>query len=262
MRLRGVRKRRWTALLPAAALAVGLLVVALAATAAPAKVRSGTGNDPRESALQADRDIEQVRASYDDLTGRFSIAVRFYGALSSSATPVALTVDFGPQSAGGCSSVRPTGATFLTDTDPNHSTATLTSWRFANIQSAAKTTSSDRREVRISYARKQLAGMDLRCAQAFARVGGDASFDQLDSPIFFAGPFRTVVPACVVPKVVGKSVAKARSALDKAGCQVGTAKRVRSLRYKAGLVVSQKPAPGRRLALGSRVNLTVSRGNR
>jgi hypothetical protein len=261
MRLHGVKKRRWTGLLSAAALAVGLLVVALAATAASAKVRSGTGNDPRESALPADRDIEQVRASYDDLTGRFSIAVRFYGAVSTAGV-AALTIDFGPQSGGGCSSVRPTGATFLTDTDPNHTTVTLTSWRFANIQVATKTTSSDRREVRIAYTRKQLAGMDLRCAQAYARIGGVATFDQLDSPIFFAGPFRTVVPVCVVPKVVGKPVAKARTALDNAGCELGTAKRVRSARVKAGLVVSQKPVPGRRLALGSRVNLTVSRGNR
>jgi beta-lactam-binding protein with PASTA domain len=64
---------------------------------------------------------------------------------------------------------------------------------------------------------------------------------------------------CVVPEVVGKTVAKARTKIVRAHCRVGTVTRVASAKAE-NVVVGQTPRPGRRLKQGARVNLEVSRG--
>jgi hypothetical protein len=252
-----------------AAWAVGLLAALLAvltlAGVAAAKVRSGSANDPREASLAADRDIESASASYNDLTGAFSVVVRFYGpvvAPTSAAESVGVTIDFGPQSGGTCGTARPNGVTFAADSSPDTTIVLVSSPRFTNPDTAKKSVSSDRRELRIAYTKKLLAGMDLRCAQVTVRQTGSTSFDQLDTPIFFPGPFTTVTPACLVPKVVGKTLGQAKVAITRAGCAMGKVVRVRSTRVKVGRVVSQRPTAGRKLALGSFVALNVSRGRR
>jgi hypothetical protein len=64
-------------------------------------------------------------------------------------------------------------------------------------------------------------------------------------------------PSCVVPRVIGMRLARARNRIRRAKCRVGRVRRVRSRRPR-GRIVGQSPAPGRRLAYRTRVNLAVS----
>ena len=66
-------------------------------------------------------------------------------------------------------------------------------------------------------------------------------------------------PLCVVPRVRGKKLAAARRAIRRAKCRVGRVRKARS-RRPSGRVLAQTPRPGRRLAVGTKVNLVVSRG--
>ncbi len=66
---------------------------------------------------------------------------------------------------------------------------------------------------------------------------------------------------CVVPNVKGKKLAVAKSAIKKHKCKVGKIVRAFS-KVKKGLVISQKPAPGKQLREGSKVNLVVSKGRK
>lgn len=64
---------------------------------------------------------------------------------------------------------------------------------------------------------------------------------------------------CRVPQVVGKKLAAARTAIRRARCSTGRVRRARSRRAR-GRVLGQSPRAGRRVAIGTRVNLVVSRG--
>jgi hypothetical protein len=66
---------------------------------------------------------------------------------------------------------------------------------------------------------------------------------------------------CVVPRVKGKSLPRARKAIRRAHCSVGRVRYARSRRAR-GRVVSQSLKPGARKAAGTKVNLVVSRGLR
>ena len=65
-----------------------------------------------------------------------------------------------------------------------------------------------------------------------------------------------------MPKVVGKTLAKAKTAIAKSHCRTGKVTRAYSKRVRKGRVVSQKPRAGKTLANGAKVNLVVSRGRR
>ncbi|HEV8603494.1 MAG TPA: PASTA domain-containing protein [Gaiellaceae bacterium] len=78
----------------------------------------------------------------------------------------------------------------------------------------------------------------------------------------FDAPYPPAPPrTCRVPRVVGRSLGVARSAIRKAGCTVGRIRRARSVRVR-GRVLRQSPRAGARVRRGTRVNLTVSRGRR
>ena len=64
---------------------------------------------------------------------------------------------------------------------------------------------------------------------------------------------------CVVPKVTGLSLAKAKAKLAKASCRAGKVTKKAAGAKKRGKVVGQTPRAGKRLKAGSRVNLTVGR---
>ena len=68
-------------------------------------------------------------------------------------------------------------------------------------------------------------------------------------------------PICLVPKVKGKTLAGAKSALTRAHCKVGKVTKKFS-RVKKGHVVSQRPKPGTNLAAGAKVNLVLSKGKK
>jgi beta-lactam-binding protein with PASTA domain len=66
----------------------------------------------------------------------------------------------------------------------------------------------------------------------------------------------------VVPNVVGKTLARAKSSLRSHHCRSGRiTHRVSSRRLK-NKVVHQSPRAGRHLANGARVNLTIGKGPR
>jgi len=67
------------------------------------------------------------------------------------------------------------------------------------------------------------------------------------------------VPKCKVPRLVGKTLDRARRMIRAARCSMGRIRRVRAKRAR-GRVVSQKPRAGRVFAARTRVNLVVSRG--
>jgi hypothetical protein len=71
-----------------------------------------------------------------------------------------------------------------------------------------------------------------------------------------------IAEPCVVPALVGKSLTAAKAAIRRSHCRTGRITRARSATVPKGRVLSQRPAPGRRLANGARVNLVVSRGKR
>jgi subtilisin family serine protease len=66
---------------------------------------------------------------------------------------------------------------------------------------------------------------------------------------------------CVVPRLAGRTIRQARSALAARHCSFGRATRSYSTRAR-GRVVRQSRRPGARLPSGTRVNVVVSRGRR
>jgi RTX calcium-binding nonapeptide repeat (4 copies) len=72
------------------------------------------------------------------------------------------------------------------------------------------------------------------------------------------GPAATK-QACVVPRLRGRTLVRARTALVRAHCALGKVRRVHS-RFKRGVVVAQRPRAGVRKARGAKVALRVSRG--
>jgi uncharacterized repeat protein (TIGR02543 family) len=65
---------------------------------------------------------------------------------------------------------------------------------------------------------------------------------------------------CIVPNVKGKTLAAAKRKLTRANCALGKVTRAYSARVKKGLVISQKPVPGRKLAKGAKVAVVASKG--
>jgi hypothetical protein len=66
-------------------------------------------------------------------------------------------------------------------------------------------------------------------------------------------------PACVVPRVIGMTLSRARTRIRARRCRVGRVRRARARRSLRGRVVGQSPRPGARRANGFRVNLVVGR---
>jgi hypothetical protein len=73
------------------------------------------------------------------------------------------------------------------------------------------------------------------------------------SPTMAAGDF-TFKPACIVPKLKGKTPKTARKALKKFHCALGN---VKGPRGKTARVEKQNPKPGKILAAGSKVAVTT-----
>jgi PKD domain/PASTA domain len=69
-------------------------------------------------------------------------------------------------------------------------------------------------------------------------------------------------PRCVVPRVVGKTLAKAKAALVRHHCRTGRVTRTVWSQATKGRVLAQHPKAGARRPRGARVDLLVSRGRR
>ena len=72
----------------------------------------------------------------------------------------------------------------------------------------------------------------------------------------------TPTPRCRVPKLAGKTLQGAKTALTRANCKIGRVTKAYSVKVKKGKVIRQSPAAGRRLVKGARVNVTLSKGRR
>jgi subtilisin family serine protease len=75
-------------------------------------------------------------------------------------------------------------------------------------------------------------------------------------------PRGPALRACVVPKVAGRALPRARRALRAGGCALGRVTHVYSRRVRKGRVISQSRRPQARLPGGTRVSVVVSRGRR
>jgi PASTA domain len=88
------------------------------------------------------------------------------------------------------------------------------------------------------------------------QVSSDSIVEQASTPAALADPVR-----CVVPRVVGQTLASARREIVSRNCGVGRVSRSYS-RTRKGRIAAQSPRAGARRAEGARVNLLVSRGRR
>jgi hypothetical protein len=70
------------------------------------------------------------------------------------------------------------------------------------------------------------------------------------------------VVRCVVPRLRGKTLARARTALTRANCRLGALTRRYSATVRVGRVIRQRPAAGTRMTRGARVSVALSRGSR
>ena len=68
-------------------------------------------------------------------------------------------------------------------------------------------------------------------------------------------------PACIVPKLKGKTLVAAKGALSKAHCRVGKVTRKYS-KVRKGRVISQRPTTGQQRPAGAKVNLAISKGKK
>jgi hypothetical protein len=73
-------------------------------------------------------------------------------------------------------------------------------------------------------------------------------------------PRRRTPPRCVVPSVKGKTLAQAKASIRSHRCRVGAIRSATSRLAAKGRVIGQSPRAGRRLPVGSRVNLVISKG--
>jgi hypothetical protein len=67
------------------------------------------------------------------------------------------------------------------------------------------------------------------------------------------------VKKCIVPKVVGLKLAKAKTKIKKAHCRVGKITKKHSVKKKRGKVIKQSPRAHKHLKAGAKVNLTVGK---
>ena len=92
-------------------------------------------------------------------------------------------------------------------------------------------------------------------------TGADACALTMNANHFVTASFAKPLK-CVVPKVVGRTLKRARARILKAHCRVGKLTKKFSTRRKRGFVLSQRPKPGTRLKAGARVALAVGKGPR
>jgi hypothetical protein len=74
--------------------------------------------------------------------------------------------------------------------------------------------------------------------------------------------FKAKPKKCVVPKLKGKTLAAAKTALKKAHCRLGKVRKAYSKKVKRGRVISQAPAPHKVKPANTKVSVVLSRGRK
>jgi uncharacterized repeat protein (TIGR01451 family) len=109
----------------------------------------------------------------------------------------------------------------------------------------------------------QVATLTLKLASGFGKVTNTATVASKAIDTNPANANATVVssvPACVVPKLRGKSLRKAKKELRKAHCKLGKVKRRHSGKVQMSKVISFPKRRGKPLPVGTKVKLAVSQG--
>jgi IPT/TIG domain/PASTA domain len=138
-----------------------------------------------------------------------------------------------------------TGATLVTITGKNFTGASAV--KFGATPAASFTVDSDT-EITATVPRVPRPGKVDVAVTTFAGDNPDTRFDDY------------VYRACVVPAVKNKTLRKAKTLLRRRGCKLGHVKKVDApTPKKVGKVLEQKPRPGKVLAPGARVRITLGR---
>ena len=95
-----------------------------------------------------------------------------------------------------------------------------------------------------------------------ASQSGDANYNAAVSVSQSFAITKRAAPNCAVPKVVGKTLARATRALTRSHCAAGKITHAYSRTVQKGRVSAQSRRAGRVLPNGTKVNLIVSRGRR
>ncbi len=98
----------------------------------------------------------------------------------------------------------------------------------------------------------------MQCRVTATNVAGQAvaTSATVIPPPAVSPPVNTA--RCIVPKLVGKKLTKARKTLEGANCALGKTKKRKSSK-KPGTVLSTSPAEGENLPAGTKVALTVAK---
>jgi hypothetical protein len=78
------------------------------------------------------------------------------------------------------------------------------------------------------------------------------------TPVTGATTPSAPVYQCLVPRLGAKKLAAARKALKRADCKLGRVTKLKGAMAKSGLVVSQNPQSGKKLAAGSKVAIKLA----
>lgn len=133
-------------------------------------------------------------------------------------------------------------------------------WQACDAAGAACTDLAGERQ---SFIELRPAHLGKRLRMVVTATNRDGSRSVASTPSAAVVAPKVVKPIrCMVPNVRGKSLRQAKSRIRGAHCKVGRVRMLFSNRVAAGRVVSQTPRGGRRLAVGSRVHLVVSKGKR
>ncbi|MGH2974490.1 MAG: IPT/TIG domain-containing protein [Solirubrobacterales bacterium] len=142
--------------------------------------------------------------------------------------------DFGPVAGG-------TSVT-ITGTDLNAASAV----KFGDVPASAFTVESETKITATAPPSKVVGPVDVT-ATTLAGTSPTVSGDRF----YYEG--------CVVPKLKGKVRKTAKRTLGRADCKLGKVKRRKSRAAKRGKVLSQQPKPGKVLASGAKVTITLGR---
>jgi hypothetical protein len=97
-------------------------------------------------------------------------------------------------------------------------------------------------------------------ATDLAGRSGSAAVSVVRTAVVVTAPAPVPARTCTVPRLRGRTLAGARSALTRSSCRLGTVRRERSASVARGRVMRQSVAQGRIVPAGTKVTVTLSRG--
>lgn len=113
----------------------------------------------------------------------------------------------------------------------------------------------------LSYMLGQWAASKEAGYMAFAWTWAGADLSSRPDLLDVFRRFNTTPAACVLPRLIGSTLARARVAIARANCAVGKVS-ARSSARKKGRILAQRPPAGTRLPARARVDVVVSTGRR